>query len=514
MPMSTLSTTSDRLGGGRVIILFLLFLLALYELVTAGFTAFAIICMLPIVVLFVITSSKQRMFTFWLLCFINYFIQFKNFPLPVPMSLPNEMLELLLLALAIIDVSELKLERTLNVMFLCLMVWSAFCTIEVLNDTCNLGIDIGGWYSSARMMAFQLVYAFLVFTLYITTPKLLIKYLLFWGALALFAVFWVWKQQNIGFTDIENQWIQSRGRSTHILQGGTLIRYFSIYSDAANYGIGIASTAVAFVIFGITSKIKKHKYFFLITGIACIWGMFPSGTRTATACLGAGFMAYIFLSKSVKIAVPFSILFGIAFFILAFTNIGNGNSQIRRMRSAFDPNDASRNVREINQTAMKRYMNEAPWGIGMHISYTSNVPANNKYAYMATIPPDSEYVFIWIHTGEIGLTVFIITTAIMLIGACWIVLFRIDNPSLRGIGAGMCCAFVSQQLGGYGNQVLMQFPNCLVFYGGLSIVYVLPHIEKEWVDYEAELLAKEEERKRLKKEKREKSRTRGLLGWI
>ena len=72
----------------------------------------------------------------------------------------------------------------------------------------------------------------------------------------------------------------------------------------------------------------------------------------------------------------------------------------------------------------------------------------------------------------------------------------------------MCCAFVSQQLGGYGNQVLMQFPNCLVFYGGLSIVYVLPHIEKEWVAHETELLTKEEEQKRLKKEKREKSRTR------
>lgn len=513
MPMNALSTTSGRLGGGRVIILFLLFLLALYELVTAGFTTFAIICILPIGVLFVIRSFKQRMFTFWVLCIVNYFIQFKNIPVHIPMSLPNEMLELLLLALAVLDVSELKLERTLNVMFACLLVWSAYCTIEVLNNTCNLGLDIGGWYTSARLMAFQLVYAFLVFTLYITTPKLLTKYLFFWGALALFAVFWVWKQQNIGFTNVENQWIQTQGRSTHILQGGSLIRYFSIYSDAANYGIGIASTAVAFVIFGITSKIKRFRYFFLFTGIACIWGMFPSGTRTATACLGAGFIAYIFLSKSVKIAVPFSILFGIAFFILAFTKIGDGNSQIRRMRTAFDPNDASANVRKINQTAMKRYMKEAPWGIGMHIGY-SNVPANNKYAYMSTVPPDSEYVFIWIHTGEIGLTVFLITTAIMLMGACWIVLFRINSPSLRGIGAGLCCAFVSQQLGGYGNQVLMQFPNCLVFYGGLSIVYALPHIEKEWVDYEAELLTKEEEQKRLKKEKREKSRTRGLLGWI
>jgi hypothetical protein len=59
---------------------------------------------------------------------------------------------------------------------------------------------------------------------------------------------------------------------------------------------------------------------------------------------------------------------------------------------------------------------------------------------------------------------------------------------------------ISQQLGGYGNQVLMQFPNCLIFYGGLTIVYILPHIENEWIAYEEEQLALEAERKRLKEE--------------
>ena len=101
---------------------------------------------------------------------------------------------------------------------------------------------------------------------------------------------------------------------------------------------------------------------------------------------------------------------------------------------------------------------------------------------------------------------FLITTVIMLLGACWISLFRIKNPSLRGIGAGLCCAFVSQQLGGYGNQVLMQFPNALVFYGGLTIVYILPHIENEWTEYENKQLAIQEEKKRLKLEKKKASR--------
>lgn len=94
----------------------------------------------------------------------------------------------------------------------------------------------------------------------------------------------------------------------------------------------------------------------------------------------------------------------------------------------------------------------------------------------------------------------------MFAGACWVVLFKLKSPSLRGIGAGMCCAFVAIQLGGYGNQVLMQFPNCLVFYGGLTLVYGLPFYEKEWIAYEEGLFAKQEERKRLKLEKKKASR--------
>lgn len=501
--------------GGRVSLLFLLFLLAIFQFIHAGFNAFAIICAIPLIVLFIIIVFRIRLFSFWVLIFINYFLQWKSAPFPagIPTSLYNETLELILIALAIIDVKDLKFERTANIMFFSLLAWCGFCTLEILNDTCGIGIDVGGWYTAARMMAFQLMYAFIVFSLYISRRNVLIKYLFFWGALALFASFWVWKQQHFGFTNAENAFIQGRGRTTHILQAGTLIRYFSIYSDAANFGIGIASTAVAFIIFGITAKVRKYKIFFLIVGAVCAWAMFPSGTRTAIACLIAGFMAYIFLSKSVKIAVPFSIAFVLFVFMLAFTTIGNSNQSIRRMRSAFDKNDASANQRSINQEAMRKYMKEAPWGIGMNVGYL-NVPANNKYTFMATVPPDSEYVFIWIHTGIIGITVFLICTAIMLMGACWIVFFTLNSPSLRGIGAGFCCAFVSQQLGGYGNQVLMQFPNCLVFYGGLSIVYILPHIEQEWIEYENKYLAEREEKKRIKLEKKKQSRVKTYFNWI
>ena len=496
----------SRENGGRVLLLFLLFLLAIYEFVTAGFSTFAIVCVLPLVILYIYVAFTWRMFTFWTLIIVNYFLQMKDIHIPVPMSLVDELLELILLAIAVIDVkNDAHFERAGNMMLLGLMVWFGFCVIEVFNDSCALGIDVAAWFAGTRLLAIQLLWIFLVFTIYIASPKILMTYLKVWALLSLFSAFWVWKQKTIGFTAAENYWMETRGRTTHIINAGTLIRYFSTFSDAANYGCNVAASATAFIIIGITSKLKKDRFFFLIIAAIVIWGMFQSGTRTAIITLAAGLMTYVFLSKSFKIAIPFTILFAIFAFLLVFTTIGQGNQQIRRMRSAFNKEDASANVRDINKEAIRKYMKDAPWGIGMGMS-AENIPANNKFRKVSAIPPDSEYVFIWVHTGPIGITVFLISMAIMLAGACRIVLFKLKNKTLIGIGGGLCGAFVSIQLGAYANQVLYQYPNGLTFFGGLTIVYVLPYLESEWNEYEEKRIAKQEEKKRLKLEKKLASR--------
>lgn len=501
---------SEENKGGRVLILFLLFFLALYQFYSAGFSAFAIVCFLPLLIPVVYVAFTWQMLVFWALIVINYFLQFFNklemLPNGIPMSLYNEALEILLIVIAIIDARKSPhFDRTINIMLLTLLCWSAFCTLEVLNDTCNLGINVGRWYGGARMMAFQLVYAFIVFTLYISTPEQLMKYLRLLAVLSLFSVFWTWKQSYIGLTPAETRWLNNVGHTTHLLNGGTLIRYWSTHNDAANYGIGAAATAVIYFVMAITTKLRSDRIFFTITAVLITWGMFQSGTRTAIFCLIAGFMVFLVLSKSFKIIVPSAIFGGLMFFLLVFTTIGNGNQQIRRMRSAFDKKDASANVRTVNQEAIRKYIADAPWGLGLAAGY-DNVPANNKYRKLASIPPDSEYVYIWVHTGPIGIITFLVLTAIMFLGACHVVFVKLKNQSLVGIGAGFCGAFAAIQLGGYGNQILMQFPNCLMFYGGLTIVYILPHIENEWVEYENKRIVAEEEKRRLRLEKKKASR--------
>lgn len=493
--------TYPRENGGKALLLFLLFSLAIYQFVTAGFPAFAIVCLLPLAVLFVYAAFKWKMFTFWILIFVNYFIQMKGLSLPFPMSLPNEILQITLLGIAIIDARQTpNFKRSANLMLFALIVWCVFCTLEILNDTCGLGINIAAWYTGARLMAFQLLYIFLVFSIYISSPEILMKYLRLWALLSLFSAFWAWKQQNIGLTAAENSFLYGAGSVTHIIQGGTLIRYFSTFSDAASYGCNAAAASVAFLIFGITAKTRRDRWFFIIIGILVINSMFASGTRTAIFCIIAGFAVFLVLSKSAKIIVPTVIIGGILLFVLAFTKIGHGNQQVRRMRSAFNRGDASTKVRDINQETMRKYMKDAPWGIGIGMGY-EEVPANNKYNMIATIPPDSEYIYIWLRTGRIGITLFLITTLIMLGGACRIVFFKLKSPSLIGIGGGLCSAFVAIHLGGYGNQVLMQFPNCLIFYGGLTIVYLLPYLEPAWIEYENKKIADIQE-KELRKKKR------------
>ncbi|WP_288287568.1 hypothetical protein, partial [uncultured Prevotella sp.] len=82
------------------------------------------------------------MAAFWALIIINYIVQFKESPLPsaIPMSMWNEMIEIILLAIAIIDTRQTPhFGRCANLMLFALVIWCGFCTLQILNDTCDIG---------------------------------------------------------------------------------------------------------------------------------------------------------------------------------------------------------------------------------------------------------------------------------------------------------------------------------------------------------------------------------------
>ena len=284
--------------------LFLLFLAALYSFITQGIVGFALVFgALPIMAIVLAMAFSNQMFTFWVLFTINYLVFFlgrMGYMGGIPTSLPTEALEMLLIALAVIDAGIMRFEKIANAMLLAMLIWVLYIFLEILNNTSDLGLNFSIWYAGARLIAFQLVYAFLVCSIYIDSPKRLMGFIRIWAVLSLFAAFWCWKQQTFGFNGPEKTFLIVAAR-THIVNGIT--RYFSIFSDAANFGINMAATATLFYVLAITSKLKRDKIFFLITALACTKSFFASGTRTAIFCLIAGIMVYVILSKSVKIAI-------------------------------------------------------------------------------------------------------------------------------------------------------------------------------------------------------------------
>ena len=470
-----------------------------------GIMGMALVCMIPVLIAGLYFSFQYKMAIFWYIFIMNYIVMglTRYYSIPIPVTALTIMPQIFLIMVCIFDIREQSNAKYANLMLLSICIWCFYVILQLLNRTCLLPISFNAWFMNFLFYGLSFILAFFIITTLIRSRSRIMFFLRIWACLAIIADFWAWRQQNIGWDNSEWGWLMAGASRTHII-GGT-IRYFSFFSDAANFGCSIAASAVAFYIIAITTKFKKDKILFFTAAFLCTYGFFVSGTRTGLLCFLVGVALYVLLSKSFKIAVPVAILGGIFYCMLAFTQIGQGNMQIRRMRSAFNKNDASANVRDINKATLAKYLKDAPFGMGFNVD-EDNVPANHKYKKVYQTSNDSTYVFMWQRVGIVGAVLFAIINGLILFGGCIITMFKLKNRACIGIAAGFCCAFLAIQVGGYANHILTQYPNLLLYYGGMAIVYLLPGIEKEFEFGENQLYAKQQERKRLKLEEKKQSR--------
>ena len=492
-------------NGGRIIVFFLLFLLALFEFHSMGIVGYALICMIPVMILGFMVAYRHPMALFWFIFTVNYFIMglARYVSIPVPITVITLGPQMLLIMVLIINPKHTPDTQYATPMLLALFLWTFYLFTQAFNDTCMLPFSLSAWLMNMNFFSFYFLIAYFLVTKLIREPERIMKFLRLWAYFSIAAALWAWKQKTFWFDDWEWAWLMSGASRTHLIGGA--IRYFSFFSDAANFGCSIASSAVAFYILAITAKLKKDKILFAIAAVLSTYGMFTSGTRSGLMCFLVGIALYVVLSKSFKIAIPVVIMAGLFVFFLAFTKIGDGNILIRRMRSAFNKDDASLNVRDMNKAALKKYLQDAPFGMGINID-EGTIPAFHKFKVVYETSNDSTYVFFWQRTGIVGVYFFAGMNILILLGGCFITFFRLENKACRGIGGAFCCAFLAINAGGYANHILLQYPNIILYYGGMAIVYLLPGIERKFQKYEEAQYALQEEKKRLKLEKKRASR--------
>ncbi|MDD2498318.1 MAG: O-antigen ligase family protein [Desulfitobacteriaceae bacterium] len=274
-------------------------------------------------------------------------------------------------------------------------------------------------------------------------------------------------QKYIGFDAAEHYWLYVMGgSSTHIIYTG--VRYFSFFSDAASFGCGMGMSMVVFSLVAFQTPSKSLRFYFIAVALLAGYGMMISGTRAAIAIPFVGYTLFALLSKKWKIVIPGMVLIAFVFVFFKFTYIGHGNTEIRRMRSAFHvTKDASFKVRQNNQAEMHVFMKDHPFGIGIGKAKRSE-PGD----YMYKLPTDTSMVHLWVETGVVGLVLFLSIFLVTFVKGVYDIWFKIQDPQLRGVIVALLAGVAGMLVCSYGNETLLQFPNGPIIYVCMAFIFM------------------------------------------
>ena len=170
----------------------------------------------------------------------------------------------------------------------------------------------------------------------------------------------------------------------------------------------------------------------------------------------------------------------IMFYIFfAFTTIGQSNSSIRRIRTAFNPTkDASYIVRKENQKKLATYLKYKPFGEGLGLS-GDGLGVKISTRFTTSIPTDSWYVKIWVETGIVGLILYLSMIFFTIGWGGWIIATQIKDLELKGLLSGLLCGIFGMFINAYANSFWGQFPTMIIAFMGLTFVLNGPYFDKE-----------------------------------
>lgn len=364
-----------------------------------------------------------------------------------------------------------------NEIVLLAAIWFAYALFQLVNPEAASRV---AWFYAMRGVSLYMLFAIPIVFIIFNQKKDLETFLKIWAVFSLLATLKGLMQKFIGVDSFEKAWLDAGAEVTHLLFGK--LRVFSFYSDAGQFGAAQGHAGVVFLILALNMKRpKKLRIFYIIVGVLGLYGMMVSGTRGAIAVPIMGFGLYVVLKKNLKILILGAIMgIGVLVFF-KYTSIGSGNPTINRMRTAFDPNDASLQVRLENQRKLKSYMASRPFGggIGSAGGWGLRFTPNTFLAQTAT---DSWYVMIWAEQGVVGLTLHLLILFYILVKSSYTIMFRIRDDDLKSKMSALVCGIFGIMVASYGNGVLGQMPTGILVYTSMAFLFLAPKLDKQIVE--------------------------------
>lgn len=343
-------------------------------------------------------------------------------------------------------------------------IWFGYSILEFFNPEVQ---SRAAWFSGMRGISLYMLLIIPVVLIFIDNVRKLDFFFTLWGIFSILASLKGIMQLTLGPDPWEQLWLNTAAGQTHIIWGQ--LRAFSFMSDAGQFGANQAYSAVMAVIVAFSEKKRGRRWFFLLVAALGFAGMFMSGTRGAISIPLAGFAFFFILRKSGWLMISGAVLLALVFVFFKFTYIGQDNTFIRRMRSAFNPNDPSLQVRIENQKKLSTYLATRPFGGGIgHAGVKAK--AFLPDAFLSNIATDSWYVLIWAEQGIVGLALHLFILFYILIKGSFRIMFRVRDPVLKLKMTALAAGMMGVMVASYGNAVLGTMPTSLLIYSSMALL--------------------------------------------
>jgi len=354
------------------------------------------------------------------------------------------------------------------------LIWFAMTLLQLINPET---ISREAWFYAMRGQALYIVLIVPLTYLIFNRPKDMDTLITLCAWFTILAVLKGAGQKYFGVDRWEKVWLYQPGnRSTHILFGQ--LRVFSFFSDAGTYGGTMGYFGVMFSILGIHEDAKRKKTFYFFVAFMSLFGMLISGTRSAIAVPLVGFAVYTILSKKFQVMIFVGTFLFIIFFILKFTTIGQGNYDVRRMRSAFAEDNPSLNVRLENRKMFAVYLKNRPFGGGVGSAGNWGMRFTPG-TFLAETATDGWYIQLWAEQGIVGLTFYLIMIGYLAIKSSFLIFFRLKKPKNICIAIAFTSGFYGLMVSSYSASSLGQMPNTIIVFVAAALISLMPKWEEE-----------------------------------
>jgi len=432
-----------------------------------------ILIAIPIAIMLLVYIFQHPVNGLWMTVLAAFFAIGLTRYLPGPLGLSIDFLLVLTILAAVFHLkAKPEVDNLKNMLFVMTIVWFLYCLLQLINPEAR---STAAWFYAVRGVGLYMVLTVPLALLYLGKEKYINTFLTLIFACSMLGVLWGMRQYIFGPDNAEWAWLDSGPKSTHLLRGK--LRIFSFFSDAGQFGASMGHTLVIAGILFLGPFSNQKKIIFGAIALACLYMLILSGTRGALFVPAFGLLGFVISSRNFKLLMAGLIFMGGTYGFLKYTDIGNDIAEIRRIRTALDPNDASFQVRLANQRKYKEYLKTRPFGGGIGTAGTWGIRFSPG-TFLAETPTDSWYVKIWGETGIVGLSLHL-TMIISIMFAGIVIIWRLRNEQLRWKIMALHSGFIGIAFASYGNPIFGQLPTGIIIYISWAFLFMSPSFDSK-----------------------------------